>query len=252
MLDAAFPLARRSRSPGESTLGAPPNARRTATLAASGVVDVAIVDNNAAILQQPTAPHMTMGSAQEWVGWVAGVVTLASFVGGLSLAWRVHRRASSAGIAFAPMAAAVMCCHAWLLYGRAVLEPAVVWVNAWGLPLLLFNALVHRAYSSDWGPGWALLGALAALQVAAPMMTVSWLGRLASFYTVACNAAPLARVTSGPLPELAVWALAACGLWTAYGALAGDVLLCSSNLLGALVAVAELSAAAWYRRNRRN
>ncbi|KAH7970182.1 hypothetical protein HPB49_000763 [Dermacentor silvarum] len=192
-----------------------------------------------------------MEATREWVGTVAGVVTLASFVGGLSLAWRVRRAGTSAGVAFAPVAAGAVCCHSWLLYGRFANEPAVVWVNACGLPLVLVNAVVHRAYARDSGPGWVLLAALGALQLAAPMMTVVWLGRVASLYTVACNAAPVSRIWTGPLPELAVWALAACGLWSTYGALGGDVPLCASNLLGALVAVAELTAAALNRRQRK-
>ncbi|KAL1469084.1 hypothetical protein MTO96_004814 [Rhipicephalus appendiculatus] len=171
-----------------------------------------------------------MEATREWVGTVAGVVTLASFVGGLSLAWRVRRAATSTGIAFAPVAAAAVCCHSWLLYGRAAKEFTVVWVNACGLPLMLINAAVHRAYARDSGPGWLLLAALSALQLTAPMMSVVW---------------------TGPLPELAAWALAACGLWSAYGALGGDVPLCASNLLGALVAAAELTAAALNRRQHK-
>ncbi|KAH6941888.1 hypothetical protein HPB50_023697 [Hyalomma asiaticum] len=192
-----------------------------------------------------------MEATREWIGTVAGVVTLASFVGGLSLARRVRRAGTSTGVAFAPVAAAVVCCHSWLLYGRAAQEFAVVWVNACGLPLMLVNAAVHRAYAKDSGPGWALLAALGALQLAAPMMSVVWLGRVASLYTVACNAAPVSRIRTGPLPELAAWALAACGLWSAYGALGGDVPLFACNLLGALVAAAELTAAALKRRQHK-
>ncbi|KAL1469083.1 hypothetical protein MTO96_004814 [Rhipicephalus appendiculatus] len=138
-----------------------------------------------------------MEATREWVGTVAGVVTLASFVGGLSLAWRVRRAATSTGIAFAPVAAAAVCCHSWLLYGRAAKEFTVVWVNACGLPLMLINAAVHRAYARDSGPGWLLLAALSALQLTAPMMSVVWLGRVASLYTVACNAAPVSRIKDG-------------------------------------------------------
>lgn len=187
-----------------------------------------------------------MEAARDWTGHVAGVATLASFVGGLSLAARVHRARSSGGVAFGPLAAAALCCHSWLLYGRAAGQPTVVWVNAWGLPLVLLNAAVHRAYADSAGPGWALLGALAALQLAdsARILTVAWLGRIASIATVACNAAPLARLRSGPLPDLAAWALLVCGLWAAYGALAGDAPVFLCNLLGALVAAAELGVAA--------
>lgn len=188
-----------------------------------------------------------MEAARDWTGHIAGVVTLASFVGGLSLALRVYRARSSSGVAFGPLAAGALCCHSWLVYGRAARQPAVVWVNAWGLPLVLLNVGVHRAYARSAGPGWALLGALAALQLAAGALSVAWLGRIASLATVACNAAPLARLRSGPLPDLAAWALVVCGLWAAYGALAGDAPLCLCNLLGALVAAAELGAAALRR-----
>lgn len=192
-------------------------------------------------------------SARDWVGHIAGVVTLASFVGGLSLALRVHRARSSSGVSFGPLAAAALCCHAWLLYGRAARQPGVVWVNAWGLPLVLLNAAAHRAYARTSGPGWALLGALASLQLAAGtrLLSVTWLARIASVATVACNAAPLARVRSSPLPDLAAWALVVCSLWAAYGALLGDAALCLCNLLGALVAVAELAAAAIRRHKGR-
>lgn len=189
-----------------------------------------------------------MEAARDWVGHIAGVVTLASFVGGLSLALRVHRARSSSGVAFGPLAAAALCCHSWLLYGRAARQPAVVWVNAWGLPLVLLNAVVHRAYARASGPGWALLGALASLQLAGTrLLSLTWLARIASVATVACNAAPLARARSSPLPDLAAWALVVCGLWAAYGALLGDAPLCLCNLFGALAAVIELAAAAIHR-----
>lgn len=189
-------------------------------------------------------------AAREWVGRVAGIVTLASFVGSLSMSWRVWRARNSMGVAFSPLAAAIICLHAWLLYGRAAGDPNVVWVNACGLILMLVNALVHRLYSRDNGPGLALLTTLAALQLVSPVLTVVWLGNVAFVCTLACNAAPIARIRTVPLPEIAAWTLCACGLWTAYGVLARDMPLFASNLIGAVFAAVELTVAMWRRCRR--
>ncbi|XP_075527196.1 uncharacterized protein LOC142559490 [Dermacentor variabilis] len=186
-------------------------------------------------------------AAREWVGRVAGIVTMASFVGSLSMSWRVWHSGNTIGVAFSPLAAAAICLHAWILYGRATGDPNVVWVNTCGLVLMLVNAFVHRLYSRDRGPGVALLATLAAMQIASPAMSVTWLGNLAFVTTVACNAAPVARIRTVPLPEIAAWTLSACGLWTAYGALARDAPLFASNLVGTVFAAVELGVAAWRR-----
>ncbi|XP_065301321.1 uncharacterized protein [Dermacentor albipictus] len=186
-------------------------------------------------------------AAREWVGRFAGIVTMASFVGSLSMSWRVWRSGSTFGVAFLPLAAAAICLHAWVIYGRATGDPNVMWVNTCGLVFMLVNVFVHRLYSRDQWPGMALLATLVAMEVASPAMSVAWLGNLAFVATVACNVAPVARIRTVPLPEIAAWTLSACGLWAAYGALGRDVPLFASNLVGTVVAAIELGVAAWRR-----
>ncbi|KAH6941896.1 hypothetical protein HPB50_023705 [Hyalomma asiaticum] len=184
-----------------------------------------------------------MEAARHRVGSIACIVTIASFVGSLSISWRIWHARSSLGVAFSPLATNIICLHAWLLCGLTSDNTNVVRVSAGGLVVTAVNATVHRMYSSCTGPGLALLAALLVMSVTSPMVTMPLLVKMASACAVACHLAPIVRVLTFPLPEIAAFTLAACGLWTAYGVLDGNVAMIVNNLVGAIVAAVELCAA---------
>ncbi|KAL1469082.1 hypothetical protein MTO96_004813 [Rhipicephalus appendiculatus] len=60
-----------------------------------------------------------MEAYQTWVGVIADVVTCTSFLGSLSMSWRVWRHRNSSDVEFFPIAATTVCLQAWILYGIA-------------------------------------------------------------------------------------------------------------------------------------
>ncbi|KAH7936385.1 hypothetical protein HPB52_021831 [Rhipicephalus sanguineus] len=185
-----------------------------------------------------------MEAARDWIGGIAGFATVGSLIVSLSMSWRVWRARDSSGVAFLPIAAENIRLLAFLLYGIASGDSYVTWVNVCGLAITFTNATVHCAFSDDSGPGLSLLAALVVMCIALSMMTVDWLGYLASAWAVACNLSPIARILRMiPLPEIAACTLTTCGLWTAYAVLAGKSALVVNYMVGTLVAAVELTMA---------
>ncbi|XP_037528194.1 uncharacterized protein LOC119405428 [Rhipicephalus sanguineus] len=128
---------------------------------------------------------------------LAGVVTIACFLGSLSMAYQMCHASNSSGIPFFPLGAAIICVNAWMLYGLAAGDSIVVRVNACSLTLMA---------------------------VLSPILRI------------------LQKI---PLPEIAAWTLATCGVWALYGILAWEVWLFLANFIGVVVAAAELILAVW-------
>ncbi|KAH7972729.1 hypothetical protein HPB52_016286 [Rhipicephalus sanguineus] len=182
-----------------------------------------------------------MAEYRDTIAGIAGFLTVSSFVGSLTMAWRVWTVGDSSGVAFLPMATTIICLHAWFHYGLAASNSDVTWASACGLVLMAVNAIVHRTFSYDSGPGTALVATLALMYTVLPMMSVAWLGKTALVCTLACNLAPIARILTFPLPEIGLWTVIICGLWASHGALARNVLLFVSNLVGVVVGSAEVA-----------
>ncbi|KAH7987092.1 hypothetical protein HPB51_026556 [Rhipicephalus microplus] len=184
-----------------------------------------------------------MEACQAWIGGIADVATISSFIVSLSMSWRVFQRRNSSGVEFFPVAATTVCLQAWILYGGATGDSHVMWVNSLGFVVMIFNAVVHRTFSSRTGPGLYLAVTLVLFGTVSLASSAQWLGRIAAACAVVCNLSPVRRIKEKkPLPEIAAMTLVTCGLWTAYGALVGSWPLMASNGLGALVAAVELAA----------
>lgn len=179
------------------------------------------------------------------IGCIAGFLTVSSFVGNLTMAWRVWIVGDSSGVAFLPMATTILCLHAWFHYGLAASNSDVIWASACGLILMAVNVIVHRTFSYDYGPGTILSATLVLMFLVSPMIPVAWLGRTALAWTLACNVAPVARILTYPLPEIGLWTVVICGLWALYGGLGRNVLLLVSNLVGVVVGSVEVALGSW-------
>ncbi|KAL1416906.1 hypothetical protein MTO96_027401 [Rhipicephalus appendiculatus] len=77
-----------------------------------------------------------MAEYRDCIGGIAGFLTVSSFVGSLTMAWRVWIVGDSSGVAFLPMAATIICLHAWFHYGLAASNSDVMWASACGLVLM--------------------------------------------------------------------------------------------------------------------
>ncbi|KAL1469081.1 hypothetical protein MTO96_004812 [Rhipicephalus appendiculatus] len=188
-----------------------------------------------------------MEEVREWVRAMAGVVTVASFVGNLHVAYRVWHAQSSYGIAFFPLGLAVLCSNAWMLYGRAAGDSTVMWANACSLALVGFVAMVHRAFARDTGPGGTVVMMLLLVYITVPVTTVEEHGNLAVIFAVACDLQAVARIWRKELlPNAAAWRLSTGVLWTLHGVFSLNVRVFLGNFVGVVVAAAELILAVWY------
>ncbi|KAH7936384.1 hypothetical protein HPB52_021830 [Rhipicephalus sanguineus] len=189
-----------------------------------------------------------MEAYQTWVGGVADVATIISFVVSLSMSWRMWKDQNSSDVAFLPIATVAVCLQAWILYGSATCDSHVMWVNSLGFVLMVFNAAVHCTFSTRTWPGFALAVVLMAFRTGSLPLPAQWLGRIAFVCAACCNASPVCRIKDmKPLPEVAAMTMITCGLWTAYGALLWNWPLMASNGIGASVALVELVAVLWMR-----
>ncbi|KAH7969243.1 hypothetical protein HPB52_016288 [Rhipicephalus sanguineus] len=183
-----------------------------------------------------------MEATRDWIGDIASALTIASFVGSLSISWRVWRARSSAGVAFLPLAVVITCMQIWLFYGRATGETRVTLVSACGLVLTTVNATVHCIFAPDFGSELQLVVALMLMCVVPSVMGVAQLGGMAFSWSVAYNLVPIRAIPSFPRMKTGLWRITIFGLWTVYGWLAGDQPLYASNLIGFIAGIGEIAS----------
>ncbi|KAH6941891.1 hypothetical protein HPB50_023700 [Hyalomma asiaticum] len=181
-----------------------------------------------------------MEAAHDAVARVGGLVSLARFFVSLSISWRIWQARDSSVVAFIPLAADVIELYAWLLCGIATRHVGMTRFYAFGLALMTFNATVHRLYSSWTGPGLALIAALLVITTASSEMTTAGLIKVTRICALLARLAPVVRILTCPLPEMAAFALVLCGLRTLLGVIDGDVWDVAWNIPGTIVAAVEV------------
>ncbi|KAH6946240.1 hypothetical protein HPB50_012371 [Hyalomma asiaticum] len=182
------------------------------------------------------------------IGFV-DVVTILTIVGTLATSLRIVLNRDSAGIAFWPIALAALCSYSWLIYGCAIGDGTVKFMSWLSVVLMGVNAVVHRVFVKDTGPGFevrATLCVMCTMSVAAPPMNVASLGLLATFWGLLCAVAPAFRIIQAdPLPEMAFWTVTSCGLWLDKAMRADNDPLSICYVGGIVIATAELVFYCW-------
>ncbi|KAH6945072.1 hypothetical protein HPB50_007019 [Hyalomma asiaticum] len=186
-----------------------------------------------------------MEEARRQVAHIAYYVTIFSYVVSLSLSWRIWRARSSQGVPFLPLGAKIVASYLWLLCGIEDGDPGMVVLNGTCLVLTTVNAAVHQVYSDSIEPGHLLIGALATITCATSSMTVMELAQVAAACTSFSDVAPVARLRTYPLVEIAACDLIVRGFWAAYAMLSGDEQTLARNIPGAALSIVELNVAIW-------
>ncbi|KAH6941890.1 hypothetical protein HPB50_023699 [Hyalomma asiaticum] len=184
-----------------------------------------------------------MEAARDAAALLGGVVIFVSFLVSLSISWRVRHARDSSVVAFLPLAADVVELYAWRLCGHATGNIGMASFYAFGFAIMTFNATVHRLYSSWTGPGLALIAALLVMTAASSKMTTAGLHNVARFCTMFARLAPVVRILTYPLPEIATCALVICGLRTLIAVIGGDVWDIAWHIPGTVVAAVEIGVA---------
>ncbi|KAL1479659.1 hypothetical protein MTO96_051674 [Rhipicephalus appendiculatus] len=182
-----------------------------------------------------------MEATRDWIGAIASHLTIATFVGSLSISWRICRARSSSSVAFWPLISVIVCALIWLRYGRATGDARVALASACGLILMTVNATMHRVFAPHSGPVLPLVAALMLVYMTSSMMGAKQLGQLAFILSVAYHLAPIPAIAILPRMEISLGKIAIFGLWTVYAGLAGDDPLYASSLIGFVAGIAEVA-----------
>ncbi|XP_049275362.1 uncharacterized protein LOC125759920 [Rhipicephalus sanguineus] len=187
-----------------------------------------------------------MKEAQDWVRAIAAVMTIATFVGSLTVADQIWHARSSSGIEYFPLGLGLLCRNTWMLYGYTAGEYTVMCVNACGFALAVFISREHRAFSPDTKHDGTVMLWLVLMNIFFPWSSAVELGKLAVILAVISDLQPVLRICrKAPLPYTAAWTLATSGLWTLYGVLSWNECIFLGHIVGVLVAAAELILAVW-------
>lgn len=205
-----------------------------------------------------------MESATRVVGQVATAVTLLSFSGGLPLCRQIYRQQTSKDVPLLPLAAGCFCTVVWLLYGYATEDSNVIVVNLLGVPLQIFNVLVHRFYAdrkaspNDATVFWVLLCLVTGALVSRDHMSADSLGLVGSVASICCLMSPLPAMPrvfrerdATCLPfSIVMWQFVVSALWAVYGVLLADPNLYVANLVGVGITIFELVIIATFPGSR--
>ncbi|KAL3208715.1 hypothetical protein MRX96_009590 [Rhipicephalus microplus] len=182
-----------------------------------------------------------METTREYVGNTASQLTIAAFVGSLSISWRIWRAGSSSGVRFLPLISIIICTLIWLRYSWITGDTRVTLASACGLILMTVNATVHRAFAPHPGPVMPLVAALLLTYMACTIMRAKELGQLAFILSVAYHLAPIPAMPILTRTEICLGKITIFGLWTLYAGLAGDQPLYASCLIGFVSGIAEVA-----------
>ncbi|CAG2163178.1 unnamed protein product [Oppiella nova] len=191
----------------------------------------------------------------ETIALVATIITIISFLSGLSICLNIYRKGSTHEFSSIPFIAGVLCCTLWLRYGYMLSDETMIFVNTIGLSLQAFYLIWFYAFTIKRSQLNKQIGFLLSLLVLAYMVVESrsdptyLAGLLACISSLVFCAAPLALVrdvvqskSSEKLPFiLIISSFMVTIMWFLYGLVIKDQFVSVTNGIGALINTVQLS-----------
>ncbi|KAH6941894.1 hypothetical protein HPB50_023703 [Hyalomma asiaticum] len=186
----------------------------------------------------------------EWLDGFVNLLTVAAIVSTFTTSLRVAYDRDSSDVAFWPIALTMTCSYAWFMYGYALYDHTLIWLNVFSMASAGANTAVHHLFSRDPARRWYRLAATSAVLcvmcAASPKMTVESLGHMASGSAVVCGLAALVRVQQvTPVPEMAFWTMTCSWQWLQKAVTEANVPLIICHAGGIALTVTELMLSFW-------
>ncbi|XP_064487418.1 sugar transporter SWEET1-like [Ornithodoros turicata] len=208
----------------------------------------------------------------EWVGYLATVVTIASYTNGIPLCRQIYKQRSSRDVAYLPLVCGCFSTFVWLQYGLVKPDHNVVVVNALGIVLQVFYVLFYYFFTESQRMsqatgmifGLVLFMAFVAVYVHSSAFsaehTAAVLGKVGSLSSLFFYASPLLSIaevlksgSSDILPSsIITWSFVVSALWAVYGLLLKDANLYVANGIGVCITGFELFVCAWYPARKKS